>query len=235
MLPICLASCSNSSTLDQPTLTQSPAKSPRLAVVQSCPQSFPVAAPRRLMLDCLAGDYSVAIVGRWSHWGATTTTAVAEEFAGTGKNRSVLFDRVTLLLRGLTSSSGDRRYTFLVETTPGTPAGTPRNTVEWQMVPYLSPTPSQPDFARARQAWLEGIPAIGTAGQGGQWERAANYLKAGLTADKDTTGYSAAIADLEYLVHQPDMMGSAQEAAQFAQYMTNVNEFFGLPSQYVTF
>ncbi len=103
--------------------------------------------------------------------------------------------------------------------------------------PSASPTPtktktSSVGYAAAKIQWQKGATAI-SANQGSYWAKAAADLKAGKTSDPgDTSGYPAAIKELQNLITLPDAQQTPAQNAQYHADLKSLNVFFQTPGLY---
>jgi hypothetical protein len=103
--------------------------------------------------------------------------------------------------------------------------------------PSVSPTPTKTKsstngYAAAKAQWQKGATAI-SAKQGSYWAKAAADLKGGQPTDPgDTSGYPAAIKDLQNLITLPDAQQTPAQNAQYHADIKSLNGFFQTPGLY---
>jgi hypothetical protein len=174
-----------------------------------------------------------------NHHGSTRTARV--RVAG-----AVIGVVATFAVGACGSSSGGKATAVAAPTTTATPSpsiapsviGAPATaTTAPTSTPSASPTPTKTKattvgYAAAKLQWQKGATAI-SADQGSYWAKAAADLKAGKSIDPgDTSGYPAAIKDLQNLIMLPDAQQTPAQNAQYHADLKSLNGFFQTPGLY---
>ena|ERR1700728_3794345 len=92
--------------------------------------------------------------------------------------------------------------------------------------------PSGPGYQAAMQEWLTSPAVSGSYQQGVPLLKAITDLQNGLSTDKNTSGYAAAIAELQRLTQLPDAMLTPAQDAQATTDEIALDTFFNTPNLY---
>jgi hypothetical protein len=98
---------------------------------------------------------------------------------------------------------------------------------------YPPPTgPSGPGYQAATQEWLMSPSVSGSYDQNVPLLQAITDLQNGLSTDRNTSGYAAAISELQSLTQLPDAMLTPAQDAEETMDQTALDTFFNTPNLY---